>query len=164
MFQYHILFLTWVLKLCQELSSFSGMEITMVISSLSDLQYRPSDAWLITYVQETQRRLPTLQNQDYGLAIASLSTLAAPLDAQWLQMLVREAGRKWWSMDLDGMALLLHGLAQYNFCPDSRQWWAGFWQESEARWESSGSEAAGQRTLALLLLSLGDLLTTAPSK
>ncbi|GAX80854.1 hypothetical protein CEUSTIGMA_g8289.t1 [Chlamydomonas eustigma] len=153
-----------LLRCSQELSSFSGMEITTVISSLADLQYRPSDEWLISYVQETERRLPTLQNQDYGLTIASLSTLAAPLDARWLQVFVKEAGRKWWSMDLDGMALLLHGLAQYNFCPDSREWWAGFWQESEARWEKRGSEAAGQRTLAVLSLSLGDLLTTAPSK
>jgi hypothetical protein len=46
--------------------------------------------------------------------LASLAALAAPLDEVWIKDLVREAGRKWWSMDLDGMALLLHGLAQYG--------------------------------------------------
>lgn len=43
-----------------------------------------------------------------------MAALAAPLDEKWMTGLVREAGRKWWSMDLDGMALLLHGLAQYG--------------------------------------------------
>ena len=48
--------------------------------------------------------------------------------------------------------------------PDKRDWWEGFWRESEARWEAAGAGAAGPRTLALLTLALGDLVTTAPSR
>ena len=46
--------------------------------------------------------------------VTALAALAAPLDPGWLSDLEREAGKKWWSMDLDAMALLLHGLAQYG--------------------------------------------------
>ena len=98
----------------QELPALSGMELSMAIAAVSELQYRPSDAWLAAFSDEVRRRLPEMRNQDLGLTVAALAALAAPLDEGWLADLTREAGRKWWSMDLDGMALLLHGLAQYG--------------------------------------------------
>ena len=98
----------------QELPSLSGMELSMSISALAKLRYRPSDAWLAAFSAEARRRLPVLRNQDLGLIVTALAELAAPLDPAWLSDLEREAGNKWWSMDLDAMTLVLHGLSQYG--------------------------------------------------
>lgn len=62
-------------------------------------------------------------------------------------------------MDLDAMAALMWGLAQYGARPDRRDWWAGFWSESEARWGSASGSG-----LAMLALSLGDLVDDAPPR
>jgi hypothetical protein len=56
---------------------------------------------------QSRASLPSFQNQDFGLTVWSLARLAAPLDEAFLSALVREAGKKWWSMDLEGMSLLM---------------------------------------------------------
>lgn len=48
--------------------------------------------------------------------------------------------------------------------PDKRDWWEGFWKESEARWQTAGAEAAGPKSLAIMTLALGELVVTAPSR
>lgn len=148
-----------LLKCGHELPSMSCMELTTLVASLAQLQYRPSDAWLGAYADHMRERLPDLQNQDFGQLLWGLATLAAPVEQSWLEALVRQAGKKWWSMDLESMALLLWGLAQYGYQPDKRDWWTGFWRESDLRWEG-----ASPRTLGLLLVALAQLLDAPPSK
>lgn len=141
------------------LPTMSCMELSMLVSALARLQYRPPDAWLKVFVSQAKNRIPAFYNEDFGLTIWSLACLGVPLDATWLHAFEAECGRKWWSMSFEGLSLTVWGLAQYGYRPEEQEWWLGFWNQSDSRWEGA---TAGQ--LCLMTVALAELVKTAPSR
>ncbi|KAL6752299.1 hypothetical protein V8C86DRAFT_601037 [Haematococcus lacustris] len=99
------------------LPSFTSRELSDLIAALARLQYRPSDAWLALYMSQVKTRLGAFEGDDWGLTLWGLAALGAPLTPAWLQALSRSASQKWYSHSGRGLALLVHGLALYDFRP-----------------------------------------------
>jgi hypothetical protein len=109
-------------------------------------------------VSQATQQLPAFENEDFGLLLYGLASLAQPLSPDTLARAASHAGRKLSGLSGEGLCLLVWGLAQYGYEPQTdaaADWWGRVFSEFSGpadRWAGVSLRGAG-----LLAVALGQL-------